>query len=123
MGNYTGRRPRMILLDRPEKIVEAVVWAARHPERQEIAVGWKAKGAIAAERLAPRAAERFAGGVFEGVMRQAPSGTPIGPGDVYTPDTRRDPARTGVEGGVRERMKAEDAAKSAVPAPRDGRPL
>lgn len=106
-ANYSGRSPRQILLDPPDKIVRAVVAAARHP-RKEVAVGWKAKSALVAHRVSPTLTEALAGAVVHDVqMNDAPSGVPAHSGSVHQP------MATGrsVDGGVRERMATEDRAR------------
>src|SRR3712207_8508439 len=39
-GNYTGRVPRMILLDPAQKVADAIIWASVHP-REELPVDRK----------------------------------------------------------------------------------
>ena len=51
-ANYSGGAPRMILMDDPRKVVDAIVWASIHPT-SEVAVGWKAQTAVTAHRLFP----------------------------------------------------------------------
>jgi hypothetical protein len=43
-ANYSGGTPRMYLMDDPQEVVDAIVWASVHPTK-ELAVGWKAQGA------------------------------------------------------------------------------
>ncbi len=45
-ADYTGREPRAPSLDGPDSIVRAVMSAALRP-RARVAVGWKAKAAVA----------------------------------------------------------------------------
>lgn len=106
-GNYAGRSPRMILMDPPQKIVDAVVRAAIRP-RREVAVGWKAKAAVASYRLAPGLTQAVAAAVVQDVqMHDAPAGVPPHSGAVHQPME----AGVAVEGGVRARMRAEDEAR------------
>ncbi|RAK58011.1 SDR family oxidoreductase [Phenylobacterium deserti] len=108
-ANYTGRSPRQVLMDPPQKIVDAVVRAAIHP-RREVAVGWKSKAAIAAHRIAPGTTQAVAAGVVHDVqMRDAAAGPPPHPGAVHQPMA----TGVGVEGGVRSRMTEEDRRKAA----------
>jgi short-subunit dehydrogenase len=102
-ANYSGGTPRMILMDDPQKVVDAIVWSSIHPTK-EVAVGWKAQTAVTAHRLMPDLTEHIAGDIYHRVqIETAPSAPP-------TSGTLRQPMRSGttVEGGVRERMGRED---------------
>lgn len=102
-ANYSGHRPRMLWLDPPEKVVNTIVAAVERP-RKEIPVGYKAKGACIAKKWAPRITDNVAGNIFHRqLMEKAPAAPPHS-GNLHDPMS----AGTGVEGGVRERMKAED---------------
>ena len=109
-ANYSGRTPRMVLMDPPETVARAIVRASLHP-RPRVAVGWKAKAALTAHALLPDVAEAVAADVsHRAQMRDAPP-APDTPGSLHTPD----PAATGVSGGNRARIKAEDAARTPPP--------
>jgi short-subunit dehydrogenase len=102
-ANYSGGTPRMVLLDDPRKVVDAIVWASIHPTK-EVAVGWKAQAAVTAHRLLPDLTEHIAGDIYHRVqIETAPPAPP-------TSGTLHQPMRSGtaVEGGVRERMRQED---------------
>jgi short-subunit dehydrogenase len=102
-ANYSGGTPRMVAMDGPEKVVDAIVWTAIHP-RKRVAVGWKAKGAVTAHQLFPGLTEHVAGNITHGVqIETAPPAPP-------TSGTLHEPMRegTGVEGGIRQRMERED---------------
>jgi hypothetical protein len=103
LANYTGRKPRMAALDGPDKVVDAIVNAVDHP-REEIAVGWKAKGATSSEHFAAHPTEAIAANIQDNELRKAPP-TAITTGNLFAPMSEG----RGVEGGVRARMKAEDA--------------
>lgn len=105
-ANYSGSRPRMVSMDDAQKVVDAIVWTALHP-RGKRPVGWKARGATTAARLFPRIATRLASNIVEGQREIAPP-APVTSGAVHEP---METGRT-VEGGVRERMQREDAARS-----------
>jgi len=107
-ANYSGGTPRMVAMDGPQKVVDAIVWAAIHP-RKRVAVGWKAKGAITAHQLLPGLAEHVAGNVTHGVQIETAPPAPPTSGTLHRPM----PEGTGVEGGVRERMKREDHERRA----------
>lgn len=106
-GNYTGRTPRMIMMDEGQKVADAIVWASVHP-REELPVGWKAQGAVSAHNLFPDLTEMIAANIYHDVqMRDAPAGAPPTSGAVHRPMQEG----RGVSGGARERMEAEDAAR------------
>jgi len=107
-ANYTGRASRMVTLDDPMKVVEAIVWASLHPV-EELPVGWKASVANFAHRMLPDLAEHISGNVSHRVqMENAPPGSRT-PGTLHTPVQ----AGSGVDGGMRERMAEEKAQRSA----------
>jgi short-subunit dehydrogenase len=106
-ANYTGHRGRMIIPDGPEKIVEALLWVSLHP-REELPVGWKARGAVAAHWLLPDLTERISANIQRAEFRKA-APLPPTPGAVHRPTAEG----RGVDGGLRARMKAEDAARKA----------
>jgi short-subunit dehydrogenase len=103
VANYSGGTPRMILLDDPQTVVDTIVWASIHPTK-EVAVGWKAQGAVTAHRLFPALTEHIAGDVSHRVQIET---APLAP---PTSGTLHQPMRSGtaVDGGVRERMRRED---------------
>lgn len=109
-ANYSGHADRMILLDRPDKVVRALVQASLHP-REEIPVGWKARMADTSHHLLPDLTERLAADIHRAEIAK---GTPAAPtsGSVHAPMTEG----RGVEGGVRARMKAEDGARDDAAA-------
>ncbi|MBI0534156.1 SDR family NAD(P)-dependent oxidoreductase [Roseomonas sp. KE2513] len=101
-GNYTGRASRMTMMDGPEAVVDSIIWMSVHPEA-EYPVGWKARGAVLGSRVAPRLAERLAGGVVRRAQFEEAPAAPVGSGSVHEPMA----AGTGVDGGVRARMAVE----------------
>lgn len=108
-GNYTGRVPRMILLDPAQQVADAIVWASVHP-KEELPVGWKAQGAVSAHNIFPDLSEVIAANIYHKVqMRDAPAGAPATSGNVHRPVAEG----RGVSGGNRERIKAEDDAREA----------
>ena len=105
-ANYSGHRPRMPLMDDPGKVVDIIVHATVHP-REEVPTGWKARGAYWSHRIAPDVAERLAADIaHEAQFEQSPPAPPTS-GAVHRPMQ----GTTGVDGGVRERMRREDAAR------------
>jgi short-subunit dehydrogenase len=103
-ANYSGGTPRMYLMDGPEEVVDAIVWASIHPTK-EYAVGWKAKGAVLGDRIWPGLAERIAGDVVHRAQVETAPPAPPTAGAVHEPMR---PGGTTVEGGARARMARED---------------
>lgn len=102
-ANYTGHAPRMALLDDPQIVVDEIVRACVDPKPQ-MPVGPKARGATIAHRFAPGVTERMSGGTLEREVEKA-SPQDVGPGAIYAPMA----GTTTIDGGIRERMRAEDA--------------
>jgi short-subunit dehydrogenase len=102
-ANYTGHAGRMLAMDDPAPVVEAIVAACADP-REEQPVGWKAHGSRVSHRLLPDFAERVSATIAD---REAAKGSPAPhtTGAIYAPI----PEGTAVAGGVRERMRTEDA--------------
>ncbi len=111
-ANYTGHKGRMAMMDGPDKVVRAIVWSSLHP-REEVPVGWKAQAASTMHTIVPDLVEEVSANIAAAEMRKG-SPQPETQGAVHQPI----PEGVGVSGGVRERMKAEDAARKAAPTPR-----
>ena len=106
-ANYTGHAPRMAAMDDPQLVVDAIVAACTEPKAEQ-PVGWKAHGARISHALMPDLTARMSGDVAYAEMRKgAPA--PITRGTIHTPG----PQGTSVAGGVRERMRREDAGLPA----------
>ncbi|HKR55982.1 MAG TPA: hypothetical protein VJS20_06755, partial [Gemmatimonadales bacterium] len=105
-ANYSGGTPRMAAMDDPWKVVDAIVRAALDP-REEAAVGWKAKLSNLSYRLFPDLTERIAAGLVRRYQVEAAAPAPPTSGTFFEPM----PSGDQVEGGARERMKHEDAAR------------
>jgi len=105
-ANYSGGKPRMALMDGPEKVVDAIVWASLHP-REEVPVGWKAVGATVAHRLFPDLTESLAGNIIHHYQFETSTPAPRTAGTLHVPMR----AGTGIAGGVRQRMAGEDAQR------------
>jgi short-subunit dehydrogenase len=108
-ANYSGHADRMILLDGPEKVIQALVWVSLHP-REELPVGWKAQLASSAHHLFPDLTETISANIHRAELKKG-TVTPPTAGSVHQPMAA---GRT-VDGGVRARMKAEDAAAQTTP--------
>lgn len=105
-ANYSGGTPRIIALDDPWKVVDAIVWASLNP-KEELTVGWKGKGARASHYLFPDLTERLSADIAHHRQIETAPPAPLTSGSLHRPI----PGGTGVSGGVRERMKAEDARR------------
>lgn len=105
-ANYTGRTARMPAMDDAAKVVEYIVYASVHPS-EEMPTGWKARGAYWSHRIAPDLTERVSADIAHASqMEHAPATQPPTSGSLYQPM----PQGTGVDGGVRARMRREDEA-------------
>ncbi|WP_338768744.1 SDR family NAD(P)-dependent oxidoreductase [Massilia sp. METH4] len=105
-ANYSGGTPRMPLMDEPQKVIDAIVWVSVHPQ-EELAVGWKAKAAYLGSRLTPDLAERVSANVAHHYQFETAPPAPATSGAVHRPM----PGTTGVDGGHRERIENENAAR------------
>ncbi len=103
-ANYSGHADRMVLMDSPEKVVQALVWVSLHP-REELPVGWKAQIASSAHHLFPDLTEAISANIHRAQLRKG-SPRPPTSGSVHRPMAEG----RAVDGGVRARMQAEDAA-------------
>lgn len=105
-ANYSGHRPRMLAMDDPAKVVEVIVRASLHPS-EEVPAGWKARGAVWSHKFAPDLTERISANIAHAEQfDKAPPAAPTS-GAVHQPN----PAATGIDGGVRVRMRQEDAER------------
>ena len=101
-GNYTGGTPRMIMLDMPYKVVNAVIRASLRP-RKEVPVGWKAKLARNFHRTMPRFTERLSAKVVHKVQIVNAPPAPNTSGSIH----KAMKGGRGVDDGVKARVKAE----------------
>jgi len=83
-ANYTGRETCMFLLDEPDKVVDAIVWVSLHPQ-EELAVGWKAKGAYWSHRWFPDFSEWVAASLYHRAQMNQPVAEPPNTGNLYAP--------------------------------------
>ncbi|AOB33282.1 short-chain dehydrogenase [Bordetella sp. H567] len=105
-ANYSGRTPRMVSMDDPQTVVDAIVWVSVHPQ-DTLPVGWKARGVYVMHHLLPGMTESIAADMQH--KKQMEDAPPAGSTDgaLYRPS----PADTGVEGGNRARQQREDAVR------------
>ena len=102
-ANYSGHTPRMVAVDDPKKVVDAIYHNASHPSA-EVPVGWKAQGAYIAHRISPDLTERVTANIYHHQTMEKGAPAPRTTGALYHP---MQSGRT-VEGGVRAEMKAQD---------------
>ena len=105
-ANYSGHTPRMPAMDDPQKVVDAIVRISVQPQ-EELAVGWKAKAAYVSHRIAPDLTERISANIAHKAQFETAPRAPATAGAVHQPM----PGTTGVDGGHRERIRQEDAAR------------
>ncbi|WP_082455499.1 SDR family NAD(P)-dependent oxidoreductase [Hymenobacter sp. AT01-02] len=101
-ANYSGGTPRMAAMDPPSKVVNAMVRSSVRP-RQELPVGWKARGAFFSHGLMPHFTERVSANIAHRYQIKTAPPAPATPGSVH----QAMPTGRGVDDGVRQRMKEE----------------
>ncbi|HEX8313782.1 MAG TPA: SDR family NAD(P)-dependent oxidoreductase [Flavisolibacter sp.] len=100
--NYSGGTPRMAAMDDPQKVVNAVIRASLWP-RQEVPVGWKARGTWFFHHLFPHFTERLSANIIHRYQIKTAPPAPPTKGTAYTPMQ----SGRGVDDGVRQRMEEE----------------
>ena len=98
-------------MDGPDKVVNAILHNALQPHEEQ-PVGWKAKMADISHHLLPDTTERIDADVARREQFEKGAPSPPTTGSIYTPMAQG----TGVDDGVRARMKAEDAAAKEKPS-------
>ncbi len=106
---YSGGTPRMAAMDDPQKVVDAIVWVSLHP-REELPVGWKAKGSYASHHIFPDLTERMSANVSHNRQIETAPPAPPTAGALFGP---MQAGRT-VDGGVRQRMEQENGARKQI---------
>jgi short-subunit dehydrogenase len=109
-ANYSGHKPRQILLDPPDKVVKAIVAATVRP-RPEINVGYKANAAIASHRIARRLTQNVTAAVLHKVTIEDSPPAAMTSGTLYEPMREGDT----IDGGMRKRLAEGDLMKVAEP--------
>ncbi|GAB3605533.1 SDR family NAD(P)-dependent oxidoreductase [Conyzicola nivalis] len=104
-ANYTGHAPRMAAMDDPSIVVDAIVAACTNPKEEE-PVGPKARASDVSHHLFPDLTERLSAKVADAEVDRG-SRAANTTGSIHRPT----PEGTTVDGGIRERMKREDAAR------------
>jgi short-subunit dehydrogenase len=111
-ANYSGGTPRMAAMDDPSNVVETIIWVSLHP-REELPVGWKARASDLSHHLAPNLTERLSANIAHRYQIETAPPAPPTTGAIYAPME----GGRGVDDGVRQRMKAEDAARRDASRP------
>lgn len=101
-ANYSGGTPRMAAMDTPDKVVNATIRASLR-RKNELPVGWKASASWLSHRLFPRTTERMSANIIHKYQIENAPPAPPTSGSAYEPVE----TGTGVDDGVRKRMKAE----------------
>lgn len=107
-ANYTGRSPRMAAMDDPQIIIDAIVEAGLNPKEEEQPVGWKAKASNILHHLFPDLTEWLSAKIAKKESDKA-TPAPVTTGAIH------EPVYDGltIEGGLRERMRQEDAERDS----------
>ena len=106
-ANYSGHEPRLVAMDGPQPVVDAIVWASIHPTK-EVVVGLKGQAAVISHQLLPGLAEHIAANLEHGAQMVAVPPAPATSGALYAPV----PAGTTVDGGLAEQIKTEDRQRA-----------
>lgn len=104
-ANYTGHNPRMLAMDDPSVVVDAIVAACSSPKPEQ-PVGAKARAALVSHDIFPGLTTRVSAKTVD-VETKKGHAVPPTRGALYDPV----PEGTAVEGGIRERMKWENASQ------------
>jgi len=102
-ANYSGRTPRMVAMDDPWDVAEAIVWASVHP-REELPVGWKAQVSSTVHTILPDLTETLSADIAQREQMQKAPPAPPTSGNLHQPMEEGRAA----EGGARQRIKEED---------------
>jgi short-subunit dehydrogenase len=106
-ANYSGHTARMAAMDDPQIVVDAIVAACTNP-KEEQPVGAKARTFDVSHHIFPDLTERLSAKTAD-MESQRGALLPATDGSIYAPT----PDGVTVDGGIRERMKREDAARKA----------
>ncbi|QEE62334.1 SDR family NAD(P)-dependent oxidoreductase [Salinibacterium sp. dk2585] len=101
-ANYTGHAPRMVAVDGPEIVVEAIIDTCI--DAKERAVGPKGKGGRISHMLFPHLTEKVSADLISRETFEKGTPVPATSGALHQPMT----GTTGIDGGVRARMERED---------------
>ena len=105
-GNHTGGTLRTAAMDDPWKVVNVIIYATLHRNR-ELPAGWKARTGYRMHHVLPHFTERVSAGMAQHYHFKTAPPAPHTSGNLF--ETKA--TGTTVEGGVRARMKAEKKAR------------
>jgi len=101
-ANHSGHAPRMGMMDRTAKAVNAVMHTAASRKHRDIAVGWKTHAAYTVHRIAPNLSYRIAANIVHKHQIKHSPPAPATTGNLFRPSTSH-----AVETDIKERMKKE----------------
>jgi short-subunit dehydrogenase len=107
-ANYSGGTPRMAAMDPPSKVVNAMVRSSVRP-RQELPVGWKARGASFSHQVLPHFTERLSANIAHRYQIKTAPPAPVTTSSLHQPVA----SGRGVDDGVKPRIKAENRQRKA----------
>jgi short-subunit dehydrogenase len=84
LANHSGGTVSMLAMDKPDKIVNAILYASLH-RRRELPVGWKAHTAVGAHRLFPHFMEWASAQIAHKYQYMAPPPQPPSSGNLFKP--------------------------------------
>lgn len=102
-ANHSGGQPRMLAVEGPEKVVNAIIYASLH-RRRELPVGWKARTSYIAHHVFPHLTERISGNINHRYQIMTAPPAPPTSGSLFTPVEEG----RGVNDSLRWRMKTEN---------------
>lgn len=105
-ANYSGGTLRMPAMDDAQKSIDAIIHTSLHP-REAVGVGWKAKFARFSNWIAPDLSERVSANVTHRYQFETAPPAPPTSGNLHQPV----PTGRTTDGGIRERMARENAAR------------
>lgn len=105
-ANYTGHAPRMAAMDDPQIVIDAIVRACLEP-KEEQPVGAKAHASYTSHQIFPDMTERLTATIQDREVAKA-FPAPHTAGAIFEPMA----AGATISGGISDRMKEEDAARS-----------
>jgi short-subunit dehydrogenase len=105
-GNHSGGTLRTAAMDDPGKVVNTIIYASLHGNR-ELLAGWKARTSYRFHHVLPHFTEWLGAEMsYHYQVKTAPP-APETSGNLFETKT----TGTGIEGGVRKRMKEEKKAR------------
>lgn len=104
-GNYTGHSLRVPLMQGPDGVIDAIAGLVDSP-KDDLEVGVLVKGSVLSSHLAPALAEAVSARMIHKTLYQD---APVSAGDTSGSIHESPPLGNTVDGGMRERIRREDA--------------